>query len=406
MKNRALYQRIWAALSAFKPMVFMAGPRQAGKTTLARQIARTFSNHLYFNYDIIENKRQLVENPRFYEELNRRDNSRPLVILDEIHKHHAWKNYLKGVYDRDSSGYRFLVLGSGRLDIYQKGGDSLAGRYVLFHLWPFTLAELMQCAPPLEQFLKNPLQTAVSPGKGARQSWEHLSRWSGFPEPYLAGSDDFYTIWSRNYRRQLLREDIRSLVAIQKADQMELLFSLLPSRVGSPVAMDNLARDIGVSFDSVKGWLEVFEDFFLVFRISPWTKKIARSIRKEKKLYLLDYAGIKAEGARFENMAAMELFRAVQCWNACGKGEFALHYVRTREKEEVDFLVAEGGRPLFLVEAKTGEDHVSSALKKVQRLLNVPAIQLINKPGVYKRISNGRLGILIVSAEHWLAGLP
>lgn len=406
MKDRPLYRRLWTALTDFKPMVFMAGPRQAGKTTLAHLIAETYPNRLYFNYDIIENKRQLVAHPRFYEEVNRRDHSRPLIVLDEIHKYHDWKNYLKSVYDRDSERFRFLVSGSGRLDVYQKGGDSLAGRYVLFHLWPFTLAEWADRAPALETFLKDPQRVSLEREKETRRLWESLRRWSGFPEPCLRGQDEFYTLWARNYKRQILREDIRSLVVVQKADQMELLLSVLPSRVGSPVAMDNLARDIGVSFDSVKNWLDVFEDFFLVFRLSPWTKKIARAILKEKKVYFLDYAGIPSAGARFENMVALELWRAVNCWNAHGKGNFALHYVRTREKEEVDFLVADGGRPLFLVETKLGEEHAAGPLKKLQRALAVPAIQLVDKPGVYKRIANDAWQILIVSAEQWLAGLP
>lgn len=406
MKERELYRQVWKELSGFKEMIFMTGPRQAGKTTLAEQIAEDYPNHVYFNYDLIENRRLLLEKPRFYEEINLKDAGIPLVVLDEIHKHHDGKNYLKSVYDRDHSRYKFLVSGSGRLDVYQKGSDSLAGRYLLFHLWPFTLAELAGKRRRIESFLEAPLEVSAPPGHGMRQAWDALAKFSGFPEPFLKGNSQFYNLWSRNYRRQILREDIRSHLAVQKADQMELLMSLLPSRVGSPIAMDNLARDIGVSFDSVKSWLEVFEDFFLTFRISPWTRRISRSIMKEKKTYLWDYAGIESPGALFENMVAVELFRAVSGWTDLGKGEFSLHYVRTKDKEEVDFLVAEGNRPLFIVETKAGEDEVPRSLRKIQGMLNIPAIQLVNRSDVHKRLSNGSSEILVVSAARWLAGLP
>ena len=121
MYARELYKTIWQELAADKEMIFLAGPRQAGKTTLAHMIARDFANSLYFNWDIPEERAKLLRNPSFFEEVARRDASLPLIIFDEIHKYRDWKNYLKGVYDRFRSEYRFLVSGSGRLDIYQKG---------------------------------------------------------------------------------------------------------------------------------------------------------------------------------------------------------------------------------------------------------------------------------------------
>jgi predicted AAA+ superfamily ATPase len=142
MESRDLYVSIWRDLAAEKSMIFLAGPRQSGKTTLAQIISRTFANNLYFCWDISEHRTRLIENPTFFEAVERKDPSTPLVVFDEIHKYKDWKNYLKGVYDQFHGSYQFLVSGSGRLDIYQKGGDSLAGRYFLFHLWPFTVAEL------------------------------------------------------------------------------------------------------------------------------------------------------------------------------------------------------------------------------------------------------------------------
>ena len=160
MKRRGLYLDIWRDLASHKAMIFLVGPRQAGKTTLARMIAESFPNQVYFNWDLMTNKRLLMEKPTFFEEVNRKNESVPLVVFDEIHKYRRWKNYLKGIYDQFSGRYKFLVLGSGRLDIFQKGGDSLAGRYFQFTLWPFTLAELVGHRRPFREFIRDPLRVS------------------------------------------------------------------------------------------------------------------------------------------------------------------------------------------------------------------------------------------------------
>ena len=123
--NRSIYLDLWRELSSGKQMIFVSGPRQVGKTTLTKIIARTFKNNVYFNWDVSSQKKLLIENPIFFEDINRADDSIPLVILDEIHKYKQWKNYLKGIYDQFSGEYKFIVSGSGRLDIRVKGGDSL-----------------------------------------------------------------------------------------------------------------------------------------------------------------------------------------------------------------------------------------------------------------------------------------
>ncbi len=404
--NRISYIELWHELDGFKPMVFMAGPRQAGKTTLAKQIAAGFSNSVYFNYDIPEDQRQLIASPRFYENINRKDDTSPLVVLDEIHKYPMWKNYLKGAYDRDAGRFHFLVSGSGRLDIRQKGGDSLAGRYLFFHLWPFTLSELSGVKQSLADFLKRPLKIDTSDSKGRRRIWEGLSRWSGFPEPFLKARDEFHLLWSRSYTKQIVREDILSLVHVQKVGHIELLLSLLPERVGSPLSLNQIAGSLGVSFDSIKSWLGVLDDFFLTFRIPPWTRKLARAILKETKLYLMNPALVPDAGARFENQVALELHKAVAGWNERGEGEFSLHYVRTKEGDEADFLLVRDREPFLVIETKLSATDVSPSLRKLQNLLGVPALQLVNRPGIYKRMSEDRLPVVVASAENWLPCLP
>ena len=403
--KRILYENIWGRLSSHKQMVFIAGPRQAGKTTFTQILAKDYNNSLYFNWDILEEKRKLIENPSFYEEVHRKDNSLPLIVFDELHKYSNWKNYLKSVYDRDKGNYKFVVSGSGRLDMYQKGGDSLAGRYFIFYLWPFTLAELGGNNLTFEQFLSNPIEVRAFPNK-IQPIWNKLSQFTGFPDPYFDGTNEFYRIWSNTYGKQLLREDIRDLASLRSIEDVEILFSLLPSKVGSPLSMASLSRDIHVSFDSVRNWIEIFENFFMVFRIAPWSRKISRAITKEKKLYLFDYAGIDSPAAKFENMVALELFRAVSNWNDLGLGNFSLHYLRNRDREEVDFLISNNNNPLLLIETKLSDDYASKSLIKFQKLLNIPAVQLVNRNDICKLVSNNNLEIMIISANHWLSLLP
>ena len=403
--RRTLYEPIWNKLSSFRQMVFIAGPRQTGKTTFSKMLAAEFTNSLYFNWDIIENKKQLIKNPYFYEEVYKEDNSKPLIIFDELHKYEHWKNYLKGVYDRDKDNYKFIVSGSGRLDIRQKGGDSLAGRYLLFYLWPFTLAELAGKNRPFNEFMANP----TLPGQASTETldiWENLSVCSGFPDPFLNAGKDFYRLWTTTYKKQLLREDIAGMVTLRKADTIEILFSLLHSKIGNPLSIASLSRDLQVSFDTIKQWLKLFERFFMIFQISPWSQKISRTLTKEKKLYLYDYGSIEHEPQKYENIVALELWRAIANWNDSGLGIFSLHYVRNREKEEVDFLVVRNNKPFLLIEAKLSDSTAGKPLKKFQNILTIPAIQLINKKGVCKLVSNESQKILIISAHRWLSLLP
>jgi len=406
MENRDLYLRIWRELAREKSMIFLVGPRQAGKTTLGEIIAQSFTNSLYFNWDIPQDRGRLIGNPTFFEEVKRTDPSRPLIIFDEIHKHRDWKNYLKGVYDQFHREYQFLVSGSGRLDIYQRGGDSLAGRYYMFHLWPFTIAELGNRFRTVEDFLSNPLEICMDKSAELSKKWDRLSTMSGFPEPYLANRITTYRRWSMAYSRRLIREDIQELTAIKSIGDLETLFHLLPSRIGSPLSVPSLAADLKVSYNTLQSWISVFERFFLIFSIAPWTGKIARAIQKERKIYLLDIPKIEDPGARFENMVALELWRAVTNWNDMGYGAFALHFLKNKEKQEVDFLIANGRKPLVLIETKLSEQNPSQALRKFQGVLRVPAVQLTNEGEGFRKITNNDRKILIAPAYQWLAGLP
>jgi hypothetical protein len=405
MKERGYYERIWREFDSKKHLVLISGPRQSGKTTFAKSIARREPSSLYFNYDIIRDKRTLLENPAFFEKVDRKRGDIPLIILDEIHKYKDWKNYLKGVYDGYSDGYRFLVTGSGRLDLYQRRGDSLAGRYWQFRLFPFTMGELFSDRPdpagPASRLFEIPDRSEAEVG----DAWGSLSHCSGFPEPFLSGEARTYRRWAASYHRQVLREDIRDAFAVKDIDTMEAFYSLLPARVGSSFSASSCSGILKVSHTTVTAWLEVFRRFFLVFSIRPYHRKIVRSLVKEPKLYLFDFMPIDDPAARFENMVALELKRATDLWTDYGWGKFDLWYLRTKEKKEVDFLVTKDQAPFFMVEAKLSDTDVSPNLAHFQSQLGVPAIQLVNRPGIGRVIRNGAHRTLVVTASPWLANL-
>ncbi len=203
----------------------------------------------------------------------------------------------------------------------------------------------------------------------------------------------------------MIREDVRNFAEIRNIDTIELLYSLLPSKVGSPFSLTSVAQDLQVTFDSIKSWLILFEKVFLVFNIPPWTTKISRSILKEKKWYLFNYAEIQDEGVRFENMVAVELKRLLSFWNEVGSGRFSLHYIRNKEQQEIDFLIAENNQPILLIEVKFSQDTPSKNLYYFQSMFNIPAVQLVHKEGIYKRIKNDKNSLLVITAHRWLASL-
>lgn len=409
MNKRTLYKKLWDQLSADKSLIILAGPRQSGKTTFAREIAaKDFSDAVYFNWDLPKDKRRLIEDPIFFSKEPKSDvSSRPLVILDEIHKYRDWKNYLKGIYDQFAGEYQFLVTGSGRLEFSRKAGDSLAGRFLKFHIFPLTLAELSARQKTLRDFMDNPLEgfDDAPSGETAQAFWS-LWELSGFPEPFIKARKNFWSTWSAAYGQQIVRDDLRTLADIRNLDLVETLFALVPSRVGSPLSMNNLAGDLQVAFETVKNWLLLFDSFYLTFRLSPWTAKISRSILKEKKIYLFNFPVIEDESARFENLVALEFLRAVETWNDQGSGKFSLHYLRNKEKQEVDFLLAKNNRPFLLVETKLSDESPAANLLAFQNILNIPAVQLVKKEGVKKIYKNGKKNCLVVTAHRWLSSLP
>ncbi len=366
-----LYDTLLAEhLAKQRQMAFVSGPRQVGKTTTCRVHGDT-----YIDWDNIDDRESILAGPTkliAHYRLDRLSKTLPVVIFDELHKYPRWKQFLKGFFDTYADQLRIMVTGSSRMDVYRRGGDSLMGRYFLYRMHPFSVAETLTQDLPDEKRIIRP------PKKIRPANFDALWNHGGYPEPFLKRDMRFSRRWQSLRLEQLVREDIRDLTQIQQLDQLELLVKLLAERSAHQLIYGNLASDVRVSIDTTRRWIDVLVSLHLGFLIRPWFKNVSRSLRKEPKWFLRDWASIKDPGDKAETFVACHLLKAVEGWNDMGLGKFELGYLRDKEKREVDFLVARDGKPWFLVEVKQRDESISSSLKYFQQQLAAPfAFQVV-----------------------------
>jgi len=314
-----------------RKMVFVAGPRQVGKTTLARSLPGSARG--YLNWDVPEHRERILHG-----ELP----PASLWIFDEIHKFRRWRGFLKGLYDSRVKGQRILVTGSARLDLYRHGGDSLQGRYHLLRLHPLSLREV---------------------GEGSPEAFRQLLELGGFPEPFFGGSEREARRWSREYRTRLIREDVASLERVQDLGALEMLAMRLPELVGSPLSLNALREDLEVSHKTVASWVAVLERLYAVFRLPPFGAPRLRAVRKEQKHYQFDWSLVPDDARRFENLVASHLLKWVHHQQDVEGRDLELRYFRDTDAREVDFVVVERRAPVMMVEAKWGDQNVDGGLR-------------------------------------------
>jgi len=346
--NPGRYVGEWIQADLQKKLVFLGGPRQVGKTTLAKQIlaARGLSEEsAYRNWDVLSDRKELLQ-----ERLPIQPN---LLVLDEVHKFARWRSLVKGFFDKYSPKRTLLVTGSARLDHFRKGGDSLQGRYHYFRLHPLTVPELLTFYP--EKF-----------------DLERLIHFGGFPEPYFSGSDRDWRRWQLERQARIIHEDLRDLERVQEISKVELLMDALPSRVGSPLSLKSLQEDLMVAHATVARWLEILENLYVCFRISPYGSPKIRAVKKEQKLYLWDWSNIEDAGARFENFVASHLLKYCHFIQDTEGHKMELRYIRDTDKREVDFVVIKNKKPLFAVEAKVSEKALSPHVKYFSERTPIP----------------------------------
>ena len=357
-----------------KKMVLLAGPRQAGKTTLAKEIAREFSSFAYLNYDRMEDRKIMLDEAWLP--------STQLLIFDEIHKMRKWKNYLKGVYDTKPAHQKILVTGSARLEIFNQVGDSLAGRYFLHRLLPLSPSECEKVHKPY--------------------TIDHFLERSGFPEPFLAREKVDADRWRLQYIDSLLRVDVLDFENIQNLSAIRLVFELLRERVGSPISYKSIAEDVQISPNTVKKYIQILEALYIVFRVTPFSHNIARSLLKEPKIYFFDVGLVKGDnGTKFENLVAMCLLKHVLGKIDYQAKIYGLNYLHTKEKHEVDFAITHDKCIEKIVEVKHADHSIHNGLRYFHEKYQFPAFQVV-KELKRERYENG---IEIINGLHFLKDL-
>ena len=382
--KRYLDQQTRADLS--KKMVILTGPRQVGKTTLSQQLIAELDQSLYLNYDIPAHRTILLNQSW--------SKSAPLLVFDEIHKMPDWKGWLKGVVDDNNANQnrtqQILVTGSARMDTFRQAGKSLAGRYFKLRLHPISVREYVE-------------QT----GESADHALSHLLSRGGFPEPCLAPENMQADRWRSEYFSSLVREDVLEFSRIQEVNAMRVFAQTLRARVGSPLSIASIARDMAVSPKTLSSYLDILEALFIVFTVRPWHHNIARSTLKQPKVYFYDTGLVQGdEGIKFENLVACHLMKQTH-WQQDSQGKSVdLHYLRTKDDAEVDFALSDTSarEPTLthLIECKLSDTQPHAALVRFAR--DWPKARAVQVVQVECK-EQDRSGIQILHAARWLQNL-
>ena len=360
-----------------KKIILLTGPRQTGKTTLSKMLKDDFD---YFNYDNVDDRLGLQERSW--------DRSKPLIIFDELHKLKNWKSWIKGIYDKEGIPPSLLVTGSARLDTYKKVGDSLAGRFFQFRLHPLDLKEIHTVLKPDDPEVE----------------LDKLLSFGGFPEPFLNGTVRFYNRWKKSHLDIILKQDLIEIENVQQITQIETLIQLLKHRVGSPVSYSSLAQDLQCSDKTVKRWLTILENMYVLFKVPPFHKNIARAIQKAPKFYFYDTGQVLGEqGTKLENAVACAIQKELHFLEDCLGEEGNLYYVKNKDGKEIDFCISKNNTPSLLVEVKWNDNNLSPNFDLFKKFF--PEIKMVQVSKKLNREKTFPNGAEIRLASKWLSKL-
>lgn len=382
---------------ARRPVTVLTGPRQAGKTTLVRELLPRPGGPeaVYFALDDPDERLRLAADP-----VRRLDQGERLVILDEIQKLPALLDAVKLLADR-KKGHRFLLLGSSQILLLQKVRESLAGRATLLDLWPLALVERVEGAkvptsgldlvwrdgePAWEQLRNAPLPAEDM--RRRRAAAEEHRHWGGYPA-LEALPEQERAVWLRDFRRTYLERDLADLGKVANLDQFALAQNLLAARTAQLLSYSEVARELGVAVNTVRRYLRFLEISYQIFLLRPLLPTVTARLVKSPKLFWTDpgLAGVLtdrgvASGPLFETAVLAELLR----WRSWQQEPPELHFYRTRAGREIDFVLHAGSR-LLALEAKASERGHPTDARPIAEFLESKI------PGV--GAGKGRLGLLV-----------
>ncbi len=389
MKNRYIFKYISQDALLDQKIALVSGPRQVGKTTLAKGYITSPNN--YFTWDDDDFRKAWMRSS--LKSIEGRDIGP--IVFDEIHKDRKnWKQKLKGIYDQIGGQLQIVVTGSARLDLYRRGSDSLMGRYIPYRLHPYTVAETELPCTPSEIFNAEQRQIKV----------DDLLKMGGFPEPLFGGSESKATRWSRLRLERLAHEDVNDIQSVNDVNLFLTYISFLNEQVGSLLSINSLRNDCSIAYGTAHQWLKVLEALYYCFLVKPYSKRIQRSLKAQPKAYLFDILRLKDKAKKLENLTALHLLKCCQFWTDTAQGEFELYYLRTKDKREVDFCITSAGEPWMLVECKSNREEPSQNLIHFSKLFATKHnYQLITKTDYHRR--HAAYDIEVMDYDKFFAGL-
>ncbi len=335
------------------PIIALTGPRQSGKSTLAKQL---FPNKPYCSLEDLDHRQFANEDPRGF--LNQFPQG---AILDEIQNVPELFSYLQTIVDNQSATGLFILTGSQQFSLTAKITQSLAGRVGIIQLLPLSIHELQQgnILPNLEELIFNGFYPRIYDKKIPPQ------------------------IWLSDYVMTYVERDIRQLIAVKDLILFNRFIKMCAARTGQILNLSSLASDCGITHNTAKAWIAVLVASYIVFLVTPHFKNYNKRLIKAPKLYFYDTGlacllmGIQqaeqlhthsARGALFETMIVGDLIK--QRFNAGLLSN--LYFWRDSQGHEVD-LIIENGDELIPIEIKSGQTIAADYFKGIQYWQNLNA---------------------------------
>ena len=342
--HRLITDEALASYNEF-PVLTISGPRQSGKTTLARHL---FDELPYFNLENPDTLEMITADPRAF--LNQNPQG---AIIDEIQRAPELLSYLQTTVD-EKPECKFVITGSNQFAMLERVTQSLAGRTAVLKLLPFCLSEIFKLSPGLsadELILNGSLPAIYSEGRQSTRTY-------------------------RNYYETYVERDVRSLINIKEISLFRKFIRLCAGRTGQLLNASQLANETGVSVNTIKSWIAVLETSFIIYLLQPWYDNINKRLTKSPKLYFYDVGlaayllGLKSteqvqrdplRGGLFENLVISEIIK--KYYNAGHDPE--VYFFRDKHGNEVDVLLKQANS-LVPVEIKSAETFHSDFLKNLR----------------------------------------
>lgn len=372
MMIRHLDQSISSHFTKYKEVLILLGARQVGKTTI---LNRLFPDAKYLNAETRPIKTMLEKfDPAVYEEFFNKEDK--LVIIDEVHKLSDPGRAIKIIYDHLPK-FKLIITGSSAFNIKNKTSESMAGRKIDHYMFPLTLSEyLVQrdlekelSFSPLENIINDRLPKEIFRIYDHKSIMDNILTYGQYPAILTHPRDSIYL---KNLVDSVIFKDLTELSLLGNKDAALSLLKLLAHQVGSLVNYAELSSKLGISAVTVKRYIELFEQSFILFRIHPYSTNKRDEIGKMPKIYFHDlglrnalienFQPIESRGDAgqlFENFIITELYK----YNSYGNFGYHFNYWRTKSGSEVDLVLSKSDGTLLAIEIKSQTQRINQAFK-------------------------------------------